>query len=384
METENLLTGRLRQSWIAAAPSNRMISFLVISVLLAVHMIAFPWLDQSFGVAGRTFCLTYILVAALQWGVWGGGIAALLTVPLNIFLAKNAGVEVLSAGILGAVGLLAGGIVFGRMADLNRQLKTELSTRKKIGEELREHQHSLERAVDDRTTDLRLINEKLQLEIKERHRIESALRESEGRYRELADFLPQTVFEIDDRGIVRLANKNAFDAFGYDQSDFDQGLKAIHMIAPEERERLMKSMTKAFQGHQISGGSEYKALRKDGSTFTAILYCNPITRNEHPVGMRGLVVDITDYKNLETHLQKSQKMESVGRLAGGVAHDFNNILTSIIGYSQLGMTKVSPDEPLYKDFQEILHASERAAFSIWIRCCGASSVKTSSSLPYPG
>ena len=73
------------------------------------------------------------------------------------------------------------------------------------------------------------------------------------------------------------------------------------------------------------------------------------------------MLNITDYKSLENHLQKSQKLESIGRLAGGIAHDFNNILTIIIGYSQLGMAKIASDEPLNKDFQEILHASERAA-----------------------
>ncbi len=134
METENFLTGRLRQSWVAATPLDRMTSLLAISVLLAIHVIAFPWLDQSFGLPGRAFCLTYILVAAWNWGVRGGVLAALLTVPLNIILSKNAGVAVLPAGILGAVGLLAGGAILGRMADLNKRLKTELRTRKRIEE----------------------------------------------------------------------------------------------------------------------------------------------------------------------------------------------------------------------------------------------------------
>jgi PAS domain S-box-containing protein len=361
METENVLTGRVRYSWISTVLLNRVSTIAAISVLVAIHVFAFPWLDQSYGIVGRAFCLFYILVAALQWGVRGGVLAALLTVPLNLALSKYAGAAVLPAGILGTVGLLSGGLIFGAMSDLNQRLKKELNKRKRIEEELREQQQHLEFAVDRRMTDLKLTNEKLLREIAERERIETALRESEGRYRDLADLLPQTVFEIDNKGSVKFANKSAFATFGYDQADFDRGLRAIHMIAPEDRGRLLESMTRAFQGHQSLGGSEYKALRKDGSTFAAILYSSPIIRNEQPVGMRGLVVDITEHKSLETHLQKSQKMESVGRLAGGIAHDFNNILTSIIGYSQLGMTKISRVEPLYKDFQEILHASGRAA-----------------------
>ncbi len=71
--------------------------------------------------------------------------------------------------------------------------------------------------------------------------------------------------------------------------------------------------------------------------------------------------DITDRSRLEEQLLWSQRMESIGRLAGGVAHDFNNLLTSIAGYAELGMNRVDPDDRLYRDLQEILRATDRAS-----------------------
>ena len=75
----------------------------------------------------------------------------------------------------------------------------------------------------------------------------------------------------------------------------------------------------------------------------------------------GLAQDVTDRKRLEEQLMQAQKMEAVGRLAGGVAHDFNNLLTAIIGYSQITLLKMAPSDPLRHEIAEIITAGERAA-----------------------
>ena len=71
--------------------------------------------------------------------------------------------------------------------------------------------------------------------------------------------------------------------------------------------------------------------------------------------------DITEVRTLEEQLLQSQKMESVGRLAGGVAHDFNNMLSVILGHTELAMSRVANSEPIYKDLIEIEHAAQRSA-----------------------
>ena len=75
----------------------------------------------------------------------------------------------------------------------------------------------------------------------------------------------------------------------------------------------------------------------------------------------GTVQDITEYKRLEEQLRQSQRMEAVGRLAGGVAHDFNNLLTIISGYSELLLGQTEDDTPERRDLLEISKAAKRAA-----------------------
>ena len=82
----------------------------------------------------------------------------------------------------------------------------------------------------------------------------------------------------------------------------------------------------------------------------------------HRVGFAiGLMEDITERRKLEAQFIEAQKMEAIGQLAGGVAHDFNNILAVIMGYSDLMIVKLRPDSPLQKDAQTIRQAAERAA-----------------------
>ena len=240
------------------------------------------------------------------------------------------------------------------------RFQKELRERRYAEEELKKYQKHLQNLVELRTSDLSMTNTWLHQEIGERKRIEAALRDSEKRFRELADFLPQTIFEIDVEGRITFANRNALVNFGYTQDDLGRGLKASQMVAPEDREIAMQQMMKVVHG-ETSAGREYKAIRRDGSTFPVIIYSNPIVKEGTPLGLRGIIVDITEHKRLEQELFRSQKMESVGRLAGGVAHDLNNFLTTIVGYSELGMMKLETTQPLYKDLEEILRASDRAA-----------------------
>ncbi|GAH44091.1 unnamed protein product, partial [marine sediment metagenome] len=140
------------------------------------------------------------------------------------------------------------------------------------------------------------------LDITERKRAEEQLRESEERYRELADFLPQTVFEFDERGNFTFSNRHGFQTFGYTLEDFDKGLNVLQMLVPEDRDRAKKNIQKVLSGEEL-GGNEYAALRKDGSTFPAIIYSTPIIHDNKPVGLRGFVIDITERKRIEISMQ---------------------------------------------------------------------------------
>ena len=112
-------------------------------------------------------------------------------------------------------------------------------------------------------------------DISKRKLSEKALYESELRFRELADLLPQTIFELDDKGNLVFVNRIAFDSFGYSEEDFKEGLNVFQLVVPADRERVMDHLQRIICGEKI-GGIEYTALRKDDITFPILIYASPI------------------------------------------------------------------------------------------------------------
>ena len=196
-------------------------------------------------------------------------------------------------------------------------------------------------------------------DITEQKRAEGSLRESQQRFRELAELLPETIFEMDISGDLTFANLNAFDHFGYSQEDLERGMNGFEMISPEDRPRAMENAKKIISGKK-TGGNEYKALRKDGSTFPAIIHSAAKVRDGKPVGIRGIVIDTSETKMLEAQLFQAQKLESIGTLAGGIAHDFNNILVPIIGYTELALSDMPQPTQMRYGLEQILNAATRA------------------------
>ncbi len=194
-------------------------------------------------------------------------------------------------------------------------------------------------------------------DITERKRAEDQLHKSEQRFRELADSLPQTVFETDLDGRLTYVNRTALTMFGYTPEEVAKGVTVIDVIAPQDRERAGRNMLDRMRGER-AGHQEYTALRKDGSTFPATVHSTPIVRDGRPVGLRGILIDLTDRKLFEAELVKMEKLESIGILAGGIAHDFNNILTGIFGNLSLAKTRLSPADQIYKWIDE----TEKASF----------------------
>lgn len=155
--------------------------------------------------------------------------------------------------------------------------------------------------------------EKLQQKIKalekdaiEYRQMEYTLRENGEKYRELADLLPQTVFEIDIAGNFTFSNPNALQSFGHTQETFDKGLNAMDLFVPEDRDRFSANKTRALRGKQ-TGGNEYTMLGKDGNTFPVVIYSNPISRDGKPVGLKGIIIDISEVKKKDMLLRESER-----------------------------------------------------------------------------
>ena len=174
----------------------------------------------------------------------------------------------------------------------------------------------------------------------QRKQWEEDLRESQDRFQELAELLPETIFEMDANGRVAFVNQNAFAHFGLSQKDFDEGLNGFDMISPEDRPKALENAKRVMNGEKL-GLNEYIAARKDGSRFPVIMHSTAKFHDGKAVGIRGIVIDITETKKLEAQLRQAHKMEAVGTLAGGIAHDFNNLLQAVQGYTDLLLLKKS-------------------------------------------
>lgn len=186
------------------------------------------------------------------------------------------------------------------------------------------------------------------------------LRRSEERFREMAEMLPETIFEMDPGGHLTYVNRNGLKQFGYTNADLKNGLNAADMFAPAERPRLQQNIQLIMNGG-ATRLKEYRALRKDGTRFPTMVSSSAIRKSSQIVGVRGFVIDMSDKKDLEERLRKANRMEAIGNLAAGVAHDLNNILSGLVGYPDLLLLDLPDDSPMRPPMEAIKSTGLRAA-----------------------
>lgn len=251
--------------------------------------------------------------------------------------------------------------------DLISDLEREIKVRKQAEENLLTKNQQIESIVRDRTTELINVNQMLLTEIDERKVAQDALKNSEEKYRELADSMPQIVFETDENGNLTFVNRNTFNLTDYNENDFNMGVNALQLVVPEDRDRVAGNIQKILMNN-TSMSDDFTALRKDGGTFPISVHAAPVVRNKKPVGLRGIIIDLTEkkriekeQKEIEVRLQRAEKMETLGIMAGGVAHDLNNILSGIVSYPDLLLMKIPDDSPLRKPLLTMQTSGKKAA-----------------------
>ncbi|OGP69366.1 MAG: hypothetical protein A2Z73_02300 [Deltaproteobacteria bacterium RBG_13_60_28] len=202
-----------------------------------------------------------------------------------------------------------------------------------------------------------------------RQRAAEALRESEENYRLLVGNIPALVFKGYGDWTVDFLDRKIEDLAGYPKEDFDSRvLKWSDLILPQDFPMAQKMVTEALKGNK-SYDREYRIKARDGRILWIQERSQIISDAAGDLAyISGVFYDISRSKETEEALRQSeeqllqaQKMEAVGRLAGGVAHDFNNLLTGIIGYADLLLTGLSPQDPLRPGVEEIKKAGDRAA-----------------------
>jgi len=141
-------------------------------------------------------------------------------------------------------------------------------------------------------------------EIRKQKRVaDQKLRDSEKRFRELAEMLPEVVFETDIKNRITYANRKGFKLFGYSTEDFRSGLNGFNLLVPEDRKRAQQNFLSRKKG-EPGGSVEYTGLKKDGSTFPILLHMNTISENGEVTGFGGIIIDITARKKAEQELEK--------------------------------------------------------------------------------
>ena len=138
----------------------------------------------------------------------------------------------------------------------------------------------------------------------EKKKTEEALVKSEKKFRMMADLLPQTIFETDLTGRLTYVNKTAYDHFGYSPEEFGNGLNVFSMIAPEDRPVASKNIQDVLAGRPMRGNA-YRAVKKDGSVFPVMIYSSLMEEEGKPVGLRGILVDLTEQRQTEEALRRS-------------------------------------------------------------------------------
>jgi two-component system cell cycle sensor histidine kinase/response regulator CckA len=196
------------------------------------------------------------------------------------------------------------------------------------------------------------------VDVTELHNANMRLERSERRYRELVESLNDVVLTTDLDGHITYVSPNVAD-YGYQPSDII-GQTFHPLIHADDLPRVIDATQAALAGTPAT--LEYRVYSASGGThhFRASIKAM-LDDAGQPVGLSGVLADLTEQREVEEQLRVSQRLEAVGRLAGGIAHDFNNLLVVIKGYAELGMHRLEPDDPLCGDLQEILHAGQRAA-----------------------
>jgi two-component system cell cycle sensor histidine kinase/response regulator CckA len=206
-------------------------------------------------------------------------------------------------------------------------------------------------------------------DITEQKRAERALKESEEKYRTILETIEEGYYEVDLAGRFTFVNDSLCNILGYPRKKL-MGMNNRDYTTPKASKRIYGIYNQVFRIGKPAKNVDFEIIRKDGSLRSVELSASLMNDSDNkPVGFRGVVRDVTDYKlnelereKLEAQLRQAQKMESIGTLAGGIAHNFNNLLMGIQGNASLMLLDSDNDHPYkgkLKNIEKLVQSGSR-------------------------
>ena len=196
-------------------------------------------------------------------------------------------------------------------------------------------------------------------DVSERKRGEQALRESEARYRDLFDNASDLVCATSPDGEFLYTNRAWHDVVGYTDTDL-ASRRFLDVVHPSSRDYYREIVARALRGETLTH-VELVLVTSDGAPVTVEGNLSATLHEGRAEVLRGIYRDVTERKRIEEQLRRAERMQAAGRLAGGVAHEVNNMMTGVIGFSEFLLRSLAPEDPRRAEVNEIVRAGTRAA-----------------------
>jgi PAS domain S-box-containing protein len=235
----------------------------------------------------------------------------------------------------------------------------DITDQRRAERALKESHEQLENRVAQRTAELQALNERLIEEMAERKRAHEALREREEWIRLIADTVPALIGYVDSDRRYRFANRQYESWFGLGPEDII-GRPVEEVLGAEQYRNHRRYVEAALAGQRANW--EFPFVTPDGRRIqTAASFIPHVDENGSVLGYVVLGQDVTDQRQAEAVMRQAQKMEAIGQLTGGLSHDFNNLLTIIIGNLGVLAEQVGDDSTVRSLLDPALGAARRGA-----------------------